>query len=99
MIKTKFSLATSRSRDHDDQIRASFATRSLHDLLSEEEIRQVQQWTDEWLILAVKEGVLKWPCAIDEATIRDIQKCYRMKMTPEEAVHFFNRMGDEGTLF
>ncbi|WP_042337761.1 hypothetical protein [Paraburkholderia ferrariae] len=96
-MKTK--PAASIKRERDGLISSSFTTSTLHDVLSDEEIEQIQRWTDAWFEGALKLGFVKWPYMIDDAMVSNIQVCYRMKMTPEEAVFFCYRVHGESKLF
>ncbi|MBN3804520.1 hypothetical protein GXB81_15900 [Paraburkholderia sp. Ac-20336] len=95
----KITHAASIHRDRDELIRLPLPTFSLHDVLSDEEIRRIEQWTDAWLEVAMELGFVRWPYVIDSAMVADIQSCYRMKMAPEEAVLFCYRMHGESRLF
>lgn len=60
----------------------------MYDVLSEEVIRRVQHCTGDRLHVALEDGLIGWPDATDEATIPDIQSCYRSGLTPEEGVQY-----------
>ncbi|TAM48831.1 MAG: hypothetical protein EPN57_26740 [Paraburkholderia sp.] len=85
--------------DADVSIGSSLLDVALHDVLSDEEMHLIRQWIDDWFHLAVEQGRIDWPYVVNEAMVLTIQTCYRMKMSPEEAVYFCYRMQNESTLF
>ncbi|CAE6822355.1 hypothetical protein R75483_06309 [Paraburkholderia domus] len=64
------------------------ASSLMYDVLPEEEIRRVQQWTGDWFLAALEQGLIGCPYVTNEATIRDIQFCYQSGLTPEEGVQY-----------
>jgi hypothetical protein len=84
----KFSQWTKSESCLDDLTRAPLTPCLMYQMLSEEEIRRIQQWTDDWFSAALEQELIRWPYVTDETTIREIQVCYRSGLTPEEGVLF-----------
>lgn len=70
-----------------------------HDGSNNEEIGDIQRWTDDRAHFAAMHNPAE-PCPpIDEATMEIVESCYMMDMSPEEAAFVCDRIQKESTLF
>lgn len=60
----------------------------MYDLLSDDEISRIQQWTEDWFRVVLEQQLIQWPYAVSDQMIREIHVCYRSGLTPEEGAKY-----------